>query len=105
MKRLLALVPFLAVLLALPGCRKDELFTDDPSAQLNFSQQEVLFDTIFTTVGSVTKRFVARNPSDNAVKVDIRLEGGSPSPFRINVDGASGTTFNDVEILGGDSIY
>lgn len=105
LKRLLALLPFVVVLLALPGCRKEEMFSDDTSIRLNFSQEEVLFDTIFTTVGSVTKRFVARNSSSNAVRVNIRLEGGSPSPFRINVDGATGTTFNDVEILGGDSIY
>lgn len=64
-----------------------------------------MFDTIFTTVGSVTKRFVARNPSNNAIRVDIALEGSTPSPFRINVDGATGTTFDDVEILGGDSIF
>lgn len=105
LNRLLPLLPILLLLVALPGCRKEELFTDDPSVQLNFSRQEVLFDTIFTTVGSVTKRFVARNPSANAVRVDIRLQGGSPSPFRINVDGASGISFDDVEILGGDSIY
>lgn len=105
LNRLLPLLPVLILLVALPGCRKEELFTDDPSVQLNFSRQEVLFDTIFTTVGSVTKRFVARNPSANAVRVNIRLEGGSPSPFRINVDGASGISFNEVEILGGDSIY
>ena len=87
------------------GCRRDELFTDDPGASLDFTQDTVLFDTIFTTVGSVTKRFVARNLGDQAVRVNIALEGGSPSPFRINVDGASGISFSDVEILGGDSIY
>lgn len=64
-----------------------------------------MFDTLFSGVGSVTKRFVARNPSDNAVRVDVALEGGSPSPYRLNVDGATGTTFDDVEILGGDSIF
>ena len=90
----------------LSGCRKEKLFTDDPGARLTFSQDEVLFDTIFTQVPfSVTKRFRVHNPNSNAVRVDIALEGGSPSPFRINVDGASGITFEDVEILGGDSIF
>ncbi|HRH38054.1 MAG TPA: hypothetical protein PK760_06900, partial [Flavobacteriales bacterium] len=90
----------------LASCRKDKLFTDDPGAKLTFSQEEVLFDTIFTTVPfSVTKRFRVHNPNSQAVKVDIALEGGSPSPFRINVDGSAGTQFTDVEILGGDSIY
>ena len=96
----------LLILLALSvGCRKDLQFTDDSGVTLEFSEDSVLFDTIFTTVGSVTKRFVARNTGDMAVKVDVALEGGSPSPFRINVDGASGISFTDVEILGGDSIF
>jgi hypothetical protein len=94
-----------AVAVALSACRKEDRFTDEPGIQLVFSRDTVLFDTIFTTVGSVTKRFTARNPHANAVRVQIALLGGAPSPFRINVDGASGTSFSDVEILGGDSIY
>ncbi|MEO8590550.1 MAG: choice-of-anchor Q domain-containing protein [Flavobacteriales bacterium] len=94
---------FLVTLLA--GCRKDQLFSTDP-ASLEFSEPEVLFDTIFTQVPfSVTKRFRVYNRNENAVRVDVALEGGTPSPFRINVDGATGVSFEDVEILGGDSIY
>lgn len=95
----------LATAVLLFGCRKDEQFTDSPSANVSPSEDTVLFDTIFTTVGSVTKRFTVRNPNDNAVRMDVTLEGGTASPFRINVDGASGTTFHDVEILGHDSLY
>ncbi|MEO8069646.1 MAG: hypothetical protein ABI599_18255 [Flavobacteriales bacterium] len=105
MKPIRLLLPIGLVLIAmLPACRKDAQFTED-RVDLVFSQDTVLYDTIFTTVGSVTKRFTARNPNSNAVRVDIALEGGSPSPFRINVDGSSGLSFTDVEILGGDSIY
>ena len=99
------LLPFLAAAVLLVNCRKDKLFTDDP-VTLDFSQTEVLFDTVFTqNPFSVTKRFRVRNPNSQGVRVDIALEGGNPSPFRINVDGAAGTSFQDVEILGGDSIY
>ncbi|MBL7952293.1 MAG: hypothetical protein JNM62_11310 [Flavobacteriales bacterium] len=101
-------LPLFILLLAvgvLTGCRKDVKFTDEGGISLDFSRDTVLFDTLFTGVGSVTKRFVARNPSDNAVRVDVTLEGGSPSPYRLNVDGATGITFDDVEILGGDSIF
>lgn len=98
------LLPITA-LIALSACRKDELFTDEP-VQLDFSRDTVLFDTVFTTLTtSVTKYITARNTGENAVRVDIELEGGTPSPYRINVDGSSGTSFQDVEILGGDSIY
>ncbi|MBL8001297.1 MAG: hypothetical protein JNL05_04980 [Flavobacteriales bacterium] len=99
------LLLFAAVLAVLAtACRKDLEFTSD-AVSLDFSRDTVLFDTVFTTVGTTTKAFTVRNPSKNAVKVDIALEGGSPSPFRINVDGASGLSFEDVEILGEDSIY
>lgn len=98
------LLLILAVLAALAGCRKDLQFTED-GVELDFSRDTVLFDTVFTTVGTTTKAFTVRNPSKNAVKVDIALEGGSPSPFRISVDGASGLSFEDVEILGEDSIF
>ena len=91
--------------LLLFGCRKDELISDDPGAKLVLTEDTILFDTVFTTVGSVTKRFTVRNENTNAVLVDVTLQGGTPSPFRINVDGASGISFNDVEILGGDSIF
>lgn len=100
------LIALLSVSLLLGSCRRDQLFSEDPAAALVFSLDTVLFDTIFTEVAfSVTKRFIAHNPGDLAVRVDIALEGGSPSPFRINVDGSSGIAFQDMEILGGDSIF
>ncbi len=104
--RPLAILALVALLFG--SCRKDELFSDDPGAQLTFSQEEVLFDTVFALsppIGTVTKRFRVHNPNSQAVRIDILLEGGTPSPFRINVDGASGTSFDDVQILAGDSIY
>ena len=87
------------------ACRKNERFTEESGIRLEFSQDSVLFDTVFTTVGTITKRFTARNPSDNAVRITVGLEGGAASDYRINVDGATGTGFQDVEVLGGDSIY
>ena len=98
------LLPFLLAVLA-TSCRKDQLFTNDLSAQLVFTDDTIYFDTVFTTVGTVTKRFTAHNPASEGVRVNIDLEGGSPSFFRINVDGSSGLSFSDVEIAGGDSIY
>ena len=93
------------IALLLFSCRKDEEFTSDSGAKLTLTEDTVLFDTIFTTVGSVTKRFTVRNDNDQAVRVNITLEGGTPSPFRINVDGASGmydSRFSLNEILLAD---
>ncbi|MEZ4738173.1 MAG: hypothetical protein R2818_02190 [Flavobacteriales bacterium] len=102
--RSLLFVAFVALVLS--ACRKDEKFSDASGLSLDFSTDTVLFDTIFTTVPfSVTKRFTVHNRNAQAVRVNVALEGGTPSPYRINVDGASGTTFSDVEIRGGDSIF
>ena len=35
------------------GCGKVQ-FSDDPALQLEFSADTILFDTVFTTIGSVT---------------------------------------------------
>lgn len=99
--------PFLLLLAAITilGCRKDQLFTDSPGARLELSQDSILFDTVFTTVGTVTRRFTVHNPNSEGVRTSINLQGGTPSPYRINVDGSPGVSFSDVEIPSGDSIY
>ena len=105
MKQIQTLFLVALAALVLTNCRKDEKFTEDSGVRLDFSMDTVMFDTIFTTVNSITKRFTVHNPNANAVRVNVSLEGGAPSPFRINVDGATGTSFSDIEIYGGDSLY
>jgi len=93
-------------LFALGGCRKDLQITTDPNAVLRFSTDTLYFDTVFTTIGSSTRRFKIFNPQAQAVKVSsIQLSGGSNSLFRLNLNGTSTTQLNDVIIEGGDSIY
>ncbi len=85
------------------ACKKKNFFS---SGHLEFSQDTVFFDTIFTTIGSTTKRFKIYNKHNQKLKIDqIRLSGGSSSPFRINVDGVPGTLFSDIEIQKNDSLY
>jgi hypothetical protein len=87
------------------GCRKDE-FSDDPSAKLEFSTDTVMFDTVFTTVGSATEVFTVYNSQNSPVKVSsIRIAGGTANGFRLNVDGVPGNSFTDVEIGANDSIF
>jgi hypothetical protein len=103
--RALVVPGFLAVLAAWTGCRKDR-FLDDPSARLSFSQDSVLFDTVFTTIGSSTRNFRVRNPHNSRIRISsIFVEGGEASPFFLNVDGSPGRSFSDVEIAPNDSIY
>jgi hypothetical protein len=103
MRLLRSLALVLLVLPALlPSCQK-ETFSD---GALAFSADTVIFDTVFTTIGSVTKQFKVYNRSTDRVLIsDIALAGGTQSKYRINVDGRSGVNIKDVEIEGNDSIF
>jgi hypothetical protein len=89
----------------LTNCRK-ETFITDSSAMLAFSSDTVLFDTVFTTVGSVTKTLKVYNNNDDRIKISsIQLAQGESSPYRINVDGIAGDSHQDVEIAANDSLF
>jgi hypothetical protein len=101
----LSVMAAVALLCSIAGCRKDS-FTTDPSATLEFSEDTLFFDTLFTTVGSTTRLFKVYNRRDDDLMIsDIRLEGGSASQFRMNVDGDNGTRFTDVRLRAGDSLF
>lgn len=88
------------------ACTKDDRFDTDPGLKLGFSADTVIFDTVFTTIGSSSRVFMIYNPSKERVKISsIRLARGKESPFRINVDGISATEINDLEISGKDSLF
>lgn len=87
------------------SCRKDEV-TVDPNASLSFSTDTLIIDTVFTTIGSTTKRLMVYNRNNEKVVISsISLDGGQNSQFRINVDGASGNIHKDIEIEANDSIF
>ncbi|MFN3917708.1 MAG: hypothetical protein ACK4K0_08190 [Flavobacteriales bacterium] len=87
------------------SCRKEKLLTDG-KAKIQFSTDTILFDTVFTTVGSTTRALKIYNRNNGKIIIsDIRLAGGTFSNFRINVDGSPGVYFEDIEIEAGDSIY
>ncbi|CAN5232918.1 hypothetical protein BH09BAC5_BH09BAC5_13230 [soil metagenome] len=87
------------------GCRKDPLNTDS-SAKLLFSADTVVFDTVFTTVGSATRQFKVYNTSHKSVNISsIKLAGGSASNFHLNIDGDPVVSTGDIILRGGDSMY
>ena len=96
----------LTVTLFVISCRKDEKFITSADAKLAFSADTVLFDTVFTTVGSATLKLMVYNRHSEAIKIsEIKLNGGSASPYKINIDGEDKTTILDKEISGKDSMY
>ncbi|MBN2638030.1 MAG: hypothetical protein JXR65_02955 [Bacteroidales bacterium] len=107
--KLLKPLLFLSVALLIvfvASCQKNEIINSDPSLKLNFSNDSVLFDTVFTSLGSATKQLMVYNPSREKVIIsDIALAGGDQSPFRINIDGEPVPDKKNVELAGGDSLY
>lgn len=104
--RSLIVVLVLAILgLGVSQCKKD-VITMDADAYLDFSEDTVLFDTVFTTVGSTTKALKVYNNNRQRISIShIALAGGNSSNFRINVDGVPGVEFRDVEIAAEDSLW
>ena len=85
------------------SCRKDIGQSD---GALEFSVDTVIFDTVFTTIGSVTRRFMIYNRDSRPVPISSAiLAGGNDSKYRINIDGMSGVAFSDIEIPGDDSLF
>lgn len=85
------------------SCKKNNLLS---KKNLEFSVDTLVFDTVFTTVGSTTKQFKIYNKESKTVQIDqIELMGGANSPFRMNVDGNMGTSLSNLRIEGKDSLF
>jgi hypothetical protein len=95
----------LAVAITFSQCKKDQIISDS-SANIELSNDSVLFDTVFTSIGSTTRYFKIYNRNSQAISISsIELLGGSNSAYRINVDGDDGTAHFNKELAAGDSIF
>lgn len=104
MFRIKPYILLITLLLALIGCQPD-ILSNDPTAQLVFSQDSVLFDTVFTTMGSSTKQMMVYNPNKNAILID-RVEMSNGKSFFINLDGENQLeNLCDITLRGGDSLF
>ena len=87
------------------SCKKDTI-AEDSKYKLSFSTDTLLFDTVFTTLGSSTRIFKIYNPNSYKIKVkSINLGGGSGSYFRLNINGKSSSSASNVEIRAKDSLW
>ncbi len=102
---LLQILTVAVIIVSLFSC-EDEGYLNSPDAQLMFSTDTVMFDTIFTTIGSTTQHFTVHNPYENNILISrIKLAGGEMSNFRLNVNGEEANELYEVEIPAHDSIY
>ena len=106
MKYLLTVLPLLLVL-SLFSCEpRDEVITTDSKAVLEFSGDTVLFDTVFVSQGSVTKRLKVFNPNQKAVRISgVTLAGAASSPYQLTINGIQSPLVNNIELRGNDSLY
>ena len=96
---------FLLITLAYFSCKKEQFITS-PYANLGISLDTLSFDTVFAEVGSVTRSFKIFNNNDQKIRLSqVKLSGGSASPFKININGTSSTEVDNLEINANDSIY
>ena len=105
--RLIKLLFFLGIILSSlflsSSCKKKILLSKN---NLEFSLDTLVFDTVFTTVGSTTQQFKIYNRENKSVNIEeIELMGGSNSPFRMNIDGQKGTKLENIELFANDSLY
>jgi hypothetical protein len=96
---------FVLIIITFSQCKKTR-FTTDPGQKLNFSNDTIRFDTVFSQQGSATRAFLIYNTNKQPIKIAaISLGGGNPTYYQLNVDGVPGQSFTDVEIPAKDSIY
>lgn len=88
------------------ACSDNDNFSTNSSLRLEFSADTVRFDTVFTTIGSATKRFKVYNRNKEAITINnVSLVSGGNKGFRINVDGEKGNSVSNTDILGNDSLF
>ena len=97
-------LPLLLLTILLFACKKD-LMDNDQSATLHFSTDTITFDTIFASIGSITKTLTVYNRNNFDVKSNIALLGNSAANFRMNIDGIPGNSQTNIEIPAKDSIF
>ncbi len=103
-RNLVGLIFLFALMWTLSSCDRED-FTDSPNAMIEFSVDTLMFDTVFTERGTITRYFKVYNRNDRAIRVkNARLEN-SDSFFRFNFDGFSQDDAGEVIIWPNDSTY
>lgn len=97
---------FLLLLLAgIWACTPEEEQLSASPVRLAFSADTLNFDTLFTTEKSVTRRLWVYNPAENAVRIDrLSLQSGADSPYTLYVHGSPAKSFQNIRLLGVDSL-
>lgn len=105
MRRILLLICVVFVSIGL-SCDEDFDQTVLNTGQLSFSKDTVYLDTVFTNISSSTRTLKVYNKSKNNITIpSIKLGRGEASFYRLNLDGLSGKSFQNMNILAKDSLF
>lgn len=105
MRGILYFLGFITIIsISQSACKKNKYLVD--GGNFSFSTDTLSFDTVFTSLGSVTKSFLIHNQNNQWIKLQkISLGKGNASPFRLNVDGTPTKDIADINIAPFDSVY
>ena len=90
----------------LTACADDDTFSASYDKLLTFETDTLSLDTCFSTVPTPHKMFYVYNNSGDGIRIaNARLERGSQSGFRVNIDGTFlNPIVHSLEVREGDSI-
>ncbi len=95
----------LVICLINTSCKKDRFITSGDAA-ISTSVDSLKYDTVFTSIGSITQSFKINNLNNQKLRLSkVKLMGGNTSSFKININGYKSDEINDIEIAAEDSIY
>ncbi len=95
----------ISLTIAIFSCEREYEYTNGNNG-LSFSVDTLMFDTIFSSIGSVTRNFKIYNPYDDDIIINsVELAGGDNSEFRININGYPESKVEDIKINARDSLY
>lgn len=106
-KTLLQFALIITILAIASSCIRKDLILRENNIRLEFSSDTLLFDTVFTEIGSTTKYIRVINPYNaGIIEIDeISLAGGSESNYRLNINGKVSNSESLIQILPGDSLF
>lgn len=87
------------------SCKKDTFITS-VNARLSTDADSLKYDTVFTSIGSITQSFKIRNENSQKLLLSsVKLMGGNTSPYSININGIAAPEATNIEIAAEDSMY
>ncbi len=97
------LLPLLLIII-LFSCKK-EIIDNNQSASLHFSNDTIILDTAFHSIGTPYQTLTVYNRNSFTVLTNISLNLLSGGSFRMTVDGEPGKNHSAIEIPANDSIF